>query len=63
VGAQSGVGHNIPDGGLMSGTPARPHGLWRRIEACITRLPDLFRRVRALEAQLKQIMTSSEKKP
>jgi UDP-3-O-[3-hydroxymyristoyl] glucosamine N-acyltransferase len=62
VGAQSGVGHNVPDSGVVSGTPARPHALWKRIEACITRLPDLFRRVRALETQLKQTQTPSEKK-
>lgn len=62
VGAQSGVGRNIPPGAVFSGRPARPHNLWRRIEACITRLPDLFRRVRALETQLKQRIPSSEKK-
>jgi UDP-3-O-[3-hydroxymyristoyl] glucosamine N-acyltransferase len=54
VGAQSGVGHNMPSDTVFSGTPARPHNLWLRIEACITRLPDLFRRVRLLESRLKE---------
>lgn len=62
VGAKSGVGRNIPSGGVFSGHYARPHSLWRRIEACMARLPDLFRRVRALESRQKEAVTSSEKK-
>lgn len=50
VGAQSGVGHNVADGDSVSGSPARSHALWKRIEASLNRLPDLFRRVRELEA-------------
>jgi UDP-3-O-[3-hydroxymyristoyl] glucosamine N-acyltransferase len=50
IGAQSGVGGDVEPGEVVSGSPARPHGLWKRIEASLTRLPDLFRRVRALEA-------------
>ncbi len=61
IGAQSGVGHNIPPGTVFSGTPARPHSLWLRIEACITRLPDLFRRVRVLESQRKDTPNSPER--
>ncbi len=62
VGAKSGVGRNIPSGAVFSGHYARPHSLWRRIEVCLARLPDLFRRVRALESRQKQAVTSSEKK-
>ena len=51
LGAQSGVSGDIAEGEIYSGAPARPHGLWKRIEASLTRLPDLFRRVRALEAK------------
>jgi len=61
IAAQSGVGRDIPDGAVFAGSPARPHGLWRRIEACITRLPELFRRVRALEHQQKREATSSKR--
>ena len=50
IGAQSGIGGDVADGDTISGSPARPHALWKRIEASLTRLPDLFRRVRALEA-------------
>lgn len=50
IGAQSGVGADVEAGEIVSGTPARSHSLWKRIEAALTRLPELFKRVRALEA-------------
>lgn len=49
VGAQSGVNHNIPAGMTYFGCPARDKSITTRIEACLSRLPKLFRRVRALE--------------
>jgi UDP-3-O-[3-hydroxymyristoyl] glucosamine N-acyltransferase len=36
----------------MSGTPAIPHNLWRRVQAATPRLPELLRTVAALEARL-----------
>ncbi len=61
IGAQSGVGQSVPDKTVVSGTPARSHNLWRRIEASLTRLPDLFRRVRAIEKQLKEELPENKK--
>jgi UDP-3-O-[3-hydroxymyristoyl] glucosamine N-acyltransferase len=52
IGAQSGVTKSIPPGITISGFPAREHGLARRIHACVSRLPELFQRVRALENEL-----------
>jgi UDP-3-O-[3-hydroxymyristoyl] glucosamine N-acyltransferase len=52
IGAQSGVSNNVQAGELISGSPARGHSLWKRIEAALTRLPELARRVRKLEAKL-----------
>jgi UDP-3-O-[3-hydroxymyristoyl] glucosamine N-acyltransferase len=49
IGAQSGLAGDVADGEIFSGSPARPHGLWKRIEACLTHLPELVKRVRALE--------------
>jgi UDP-3-O-[3-hydroxymyristoyl] glucosamine N-acyltransferase len=50
IAARSGVGDDVNDGDTVSGSPSRPHTLWKRIEASLTRLPDLFRRVRQIEA-------------
>lgn len=52
IGAQAGIANSIPAGELVSGSPARSHSLWKRIEAALTRLPELTRRVRKLEQKL-----------
>jgi len=51
VGAQAGVIGDIPPGVTVSGYPARPHHEAMRAEAALRRLPDLARRVRALEQE------------
>jgi len=49
VGAQSGVKNNIPPGKTYFGYPAREIMEAKRIEALIRKLPDLFKRIKALE--------------
>jgi UDP-3-O-[3-hydroxymyristoyl] glucosamine N-acyltransferase len=49
VGAQSGVSNNIPPGKTYFGYPAREIMQTKRIEACLSRLPELFKRVKDLE--------------
>jgi UDP-3-O-[3-hydroxymyristoyl] glucosamine N-acyltransferase len=50
IAAQAGVTHSLPAGMAVSGYPAREHRLARRIYAYTTRLPELFKRVKAIEA-------------
>ncbi|UCD95161.1 MAG: UDP-3-O-(3-hydroxymyristoyl)glucosamine N-acyltransferase [Candidatus Zixiibacteriota bacterium] len=52
IGAQSGVGHSLDAGKIYLGTPARDIMKAKRIEACISRLPDLFKRVKEMEKRL-----------
>jgi UDP-3-O-[3-hydroxymyristoyl] glucosamine N-acyltransferase len=54
-GAQAGVTKSIPAGITVSGYPAREHQLARREEAARRRLPELLKRVRALEKALAKI--------
>jgi UDP-3-O-[3-hydroxymyristoyl] glucosamine N-acyltransferase len=54
-GAQAGVTKSIPAGITVSGYPAREHTLARKEEAARRRLPELLKRVRALEKALKKI--------
>jgi UDP-3-O-[3-hydroxymyristoyl] glucosamine N-acyltransferase len=49
VGAQSGVSKSVPPGKTVFGSPAREIMLTKRIEACLGRLPDLFKRIKQLE--------------
>ncbi|MCB1061080.1 MAG: UDP-3-O-(3-hydroxymyristoyl)glucosamine N-acyltransferase [Calditrichaeota bacterium] len=51
-GAQSGISSDVKDGEILSGSPARPHGLWKRMEVALPRLPELLRRVKRLEEHL-----------
>jgi len=46
VGAQSGVGHDVPDGESVLGTPALPASQMRRVYAALKHLPEMFRRWR-----------------
>jgi UDP-3-O-[3-hydroxymyristoyl] glucosamine N-acyltransferase len=52
VGAQAGVMHDIPDGGKWLGTPAQPDKQAKRQMIAIQHLPELLRRVAALEKKL-----------
>ncbi|NNE43755.1 MAG: UDP-3-O-(3-hydroxymyristoyl)glucosamine N-acyltransferase [Gemmatimonadetes bacterium] len=59
LGAQAGIVGDIAAGSTVSGYPARPHTEVMRASAALRRLPELLRRVRALESNSDQ----SEKKP
>jgi UDP-3-O-[3-hydroxymyristoyl] glucosamine N-acyltransferase len=55
VGAQGGVPSDLEAGGKYLGTPVRPLLEAKRIMAAETRLPELLRRVRALERALEAL--------
>ena len=52
VAAQSGVMHDIPDGEKWLGSPAQPDRQMKRQWLALHQLPELLRRVKALEKQL-----------
>ena len=55
AGGQAGISINISPGSYVNGNPAIPYLLERRIAVLKQRLPDLFRRVDALEAQVRKL--------
>ncbi|RMF92792.1 MAG: UDP-3-O-(3-hydroxymyristoyl)glucosamine N-acyltransferase [Candidatus Schekmanbacteria bacterium] len=55
VGAKSGIGRNIPANSMVSGAPAFDHRKWRRTQACLPKLPDLFKRIRELEKKISRL--------
>ncbi|MBW2066353.1 MAG: UDP-3-O-(3-hydroxymyristoyl)glucosamine N-acyltransferase, partial [Deltaproteobacteria bacterium] len=61
IGSQSGVPKSIPNGSVVSGTPAVPHRLWLRSSSLIARLPELSERLRRVEKLIKQIEEKVEK--
>ncbi|MDB6114916.1 MAG: lpxD, partial [Lacunisphaera sp.] len=49
AGGQTGIAYDTPAGSYLNGTPAIPYMLERRLQVLHQRLPDLFKRVEALE--------------
>jgi len=49
AGGQTGIAFDVPAGAYLNGTPAIPYMLERRLQVLHQRLPDLFKRVEALE--------------
>ena len=50
--AQSGIGHDVPAGATVSGSPAFDAREWLRAITAFQKLPDVLRRVRQLEKHL-----------
>ncbi len=61
IGAGSGVRGNVPDGVTLSGAPAFDHASWRRSVTAFPRLPDLLKRVRALEREIEELKKELKK--
>jgi UDP-3-O-[3-hydroxymyristoyl] glucosamine N-acyltransferase len=61
VGAQSGVTKSVPTETVVTGYPATQHTLWKRLQALIHRLPDLFQRTRDLEDRVSGLERQRER--
>ncbi|HFE53361.1 MAG TPA: UDP-3-O-(3-hydroxymyristoyl)glucosamine N-acyltransferase, partial [Bacteroidetes bacterium] len=60
ISAQSGVTKSVPANTRVFGYPARPVEQARREEAALRRLPELIKRVRALERELEELRKKLE---
>lgn len=52
VGAQAGVGQDLPPGARVSGSPAYDHGVFLRNAALLPKLPEMAKRLKALEKEI-----------
>lgn len=55
VGAQGGVTKSVAPHTMVSGYPARPHDIAKRVNACVQNLPGLYKKVKELEEQIVQL--------
>lgn len=55
VWAQSGIGHDVPSGTVVSGSPAFDSRDWLRASATFSRLPEMLRTLRTLERRVRQL--------
>jgi UDP-3-O-[3-hydroxymyristoyl] glucosamine N-acyltransferase len=61
--AQSGIAKDVEPRAVLTGTPALPHNLWRRVQAATPRLPELLRTVAALERRIATLEASQARAP
>lgn len=55
VAAQAGVTKSIPPYTKISGYPAKPHAEAKRVNACLQRLPQAYKRIRKLEEKINRL--------
>jgi UDP-3-O-[3-hydroxymyristoyl] glucosamine N-acyltransferase len=55
VGGQSGIAGDVPAGQIISGSPTMPHKTWLRVQRIIPRLPELRKKISALEKRLRNL--------
>ena len=55
VGAQSGVSRDVKSKEVVSGYPAVPHGIWKRMSVLLMRLPQLFQKTKELEQRVEAL--------
>jgi len=60
VAAQSGVTKSIPSNTCVSGYPAKPHVLAKKIHAFTQNLPGLFKKVKQLEEEIKKLKSATK---
>jgi UDP-3-O-[3-hydroxymyristoyl] glucosamine N-acyltransferase len=62
IGGQSGVTKDIPDNTIVFGYPAREIKKTKRIEACISRLPEYIQRLKEIEKKVKKMNVRDHQK-
>ena len=62
VAAQAGVTKSVPANTCVSGYPAKPHKKAKRINACVQKLPDLYKLVNKLEEKIAALENALKEK-
>lgn len=57
IGSKSGVPRSIPPGGVFSGIPVLPHGVWLKVTTLIKRLPQFYERLTRMERRMEAMET------
>jgi UDP-3-O-[3-hydroxymyristoyl] glucosamine N-acyltransferase len=60
VAGHAGVTKSIPSNVCVSGFPAKPHSIAKRINACVQKLPDMYKRIRVLEEELERLKSKEK---
>jgi len=60
IAAQAGVTKSVSPGIKVSGYPAKPHEIARRVNACVQNLPNLYKKIKALEDKIIELENKIE---
>jgi len=60
IAAQAGVTKSVPAGAFVSGYPAKPHDVAKRVNACVQNLPKLYETVEALKKKIEELKAQLE---
>ena len=60
IGAQSGVTKSVQAETVVTGYPAMPHNLWKRLQAFVQKLPEFVRRLKVLEERVGKLEHEDE---
>ena len=55
IAAKAGVTKSIPSGHCVSGYPAKPHSVAKRINACVQGLPELYKKIKNMEEEIEKL--------
>ena len=57
--ARSGISGDMPEGVFCAGFPVQPHTEWLRVQAAMRRLPEMVKKVKALEKTIEELRGKS----
>lgn len=55
VAAQAGVTKSVPPNTKVSGYPAKPHSIAKRVNACVQRLPEMMKTIKELQNRIEEL--------
>lgn len=61
VAAQAGVTKSVPPNTKVSGYPAKPHHTAKRVNACVQRLPELFKKIKDLQKRVSELEKENQR--
>jgi len=60
VAAQAGVTKSVAPNACVSGYPAKPHSVAKRINACVQNLPELYKKIKVLEEEIEKLKSEGK---
>jgi UDP-3-O-[3-hydroxymyristoyl] glucosamine N-acyltransferase len=60
IGPRAGIAKSVPEGHVVSGVPEMPHRTWLKVSRLLPELPELKKKILALEKKMKERIDGSQ---